>query len=309
MYNGILVLDKVYGAPSRACVNGAARALGGRTQKMGHAGTLDTTASGALIVLAGYATRLSEAVMNLPKSYEARVTFGWSTTTDDASGQPLTEPVKVDYDEAALFSWLPAFCGVRLQTPPRVSAVRVDGVRAHKIARAGSDPRISPRPVNITSINYLGRSELGEARLLVRCHRGTYVRSLARDLGQVLGTGAHLSGLRRLYVGGFGADQGLEYNPQQQPEPEKIVSSLLPVDSLASQYYSYEANAFCEKRLKNGLNVFLSFMRRIGGGIVPVDDGVIVLGKDLFCLGSLRFDKGRAVVCPQVNLPRAVTLV
>ena len=123
MYNGLIVLDKIYGAPSRACVNGVGAALGGRKQKTGHAGTLDTTASGTLIVLAGYATRLSEAVMNLPKTYEARVAFGWETSTDDASGEPLSEPETADYDEAALKSCLPAFCGVRLQTPPRVSAV------------------------------------------------------------------------------------------------------------------------------------------------------------------------------------------
>lgn len=82
MYNGILVLDKIYGAPSRGCVTAVSKALGGRKQKVGHAGTLDTSASGTLVLLAGSATRLSEAVMNLPKSYLARVTFGWETSTD-----------------------------------------------------------------------------------------------------------------------------------------------------------------------------------------------------------------------------------
>ncbi|MBP3836663.1 MAG: tRNA pseudouridine(55) synthase TruB [Pyramidobacter sp.] len=308
MYNGIIVLDKIYGAPSRACVNGVGSALGGRKQKTGHAGTLDTTASGVLVVLAGYATRLSEAVMNLPKSYEALVTFGWETSTDDASGAPLSEPVQKDFDEKSLVSLLPAFCGVRMQTPPRVSAVKVDGARAHKLTRAGGDPKIMPRPVNITSISYLGRSPKGEARLLVRCHRGTYIRSLARDLGRALGISAHLTGLRRLNVGGFTCEQGLPYNPQARPAEDVIAASIQPVETLASQYYSYDANAFCEKRLSNGLNVYLSFMQRRGGGVVPVSNGVIVLGKELFCLGSLRCEKSRWVVCPQVNLPREAVL-
>ena len=308
MYNGLIVLDKIYGAPSRACVNGVGAALGGRKQKTGHAGTLDTTASGTLIVLAGYATRLSEAVMNLPKTYEARVAFGWETSTDDASGEPLSEPETADYDEAALKSCLPAFCGVRLQTPPRVSAVKVEGTRAHKLARAGSDPVIRPRPVNITSITYLGRTEIGEARLLVRCHRGTYVRSLARDLGRMIGTGAHLSGLRRLNVGCYTCENALPYNPQQRPTADELVRTLAPVETLATQYYSYEANSFCEKRLSNGLNVYLSCMNRLGGGVVPINDGVVVLGRNLFCLGYIKCENGRAVVCPRVNLPRAAVL-
>ncbi|MBP5211807.1 MAG: tRNA pseudouridine(55) synthase TruB, partial [Pyramidobacter sp.] len=308
VYNGLLVLDKIYGAPSRACVNGVGAALGGRKQKTGHAGTLDTTASGALIVLAGYATRLSEAVMNLPKTYEAHITFGWETSTDDATGEPLSDPVPAAFDEDALRSWLPAFCGVRLQTPPRVSAVKVDGARAHKLARAGSEPAIRPRPVNVTSVAYLGRTERGEARLRVRCHRGTYVRSLARDLGRMMGLGAHLSGLRRLNVGCYACENAVPYNPQQRPTPEELAAAILPVETLATQYYSYVANAFCEKRLSNGLNVYLSFMRRLGGGVVPVSDGVIVLGRDLFCLGDVRLENGRAVVRPRVNLPRAAML-
>lgn len=307
MYNGFIVLDKVYGAPSRACVNGVSRALGGRRQRTGHAGTLDTTASGVLVVLAGYATRLTEAVMNLPKSYEATVTFGWETSTDDATGTPLSEPASRDFDENVLCSWLPAFCGVRMQLPPRVSAVKVGGVRAHKLARAGDEPQILPRPVCVTSVSYLGRTGSGEARLLVKCHRGTYVRSLARDLGRAMGTGAHLSGLRRLNVGCFACAEGLVYNPQEQPAAEDVVGSILPVETLASQYYSYEANDFCERRLSNGLNVYLSFLRRRGGGVVPASQGVVVLGKELFCFGEVRMENGRAVVRPRVNLPRAVT--
>ena len=308
MYNGILVLDKIYGAPSRGCVTAVSKALGGRKQKIGHAGTLDTSASGTLVLLAGSATRLSEAVMNLPKSYLARVTFGWETSTDDATGEPLSEPAPAAYDEPALLGALPAFQGVRLQTPPRVSAVKVDGARAHKLASSGREPDIRPRPVNVTSIRYLGRDETGAARLLVRCHRGTYVRSLARDLGRALGAGAHLSGLRRLNVGCYRAEEALPYNPQAPASEAELAARIQSVESLASQYYSYDANAFCEKRLSNGLGVYVSFMRFRNPGVVPVDEGVMVVGKEHLCLGALRVENGRAVICPQANIPMAVRL-
>lgn len=308
MYNGILVLDKIYGAPSRGCVTGVSRALGGRRQKVGHAGTLDTTASGALILMLGYATRLSEAVMNLPKTYLAEVTFGWETSTDDASGEPLSDPVQKDYDESALKTILPAFLGVRFQVPPKVSAVMVDGRRAHKIARSGGDPDIKPRPVDITSIEYLGRTAGGAAKLQIRCHRGTYVRSLARDIGRALGIGAHLSALRRLNVGCLRASSGLLYNPQDPPSAEQIITRIQPVTILASQYYSYSANAFCEKRLVDGLAVYLSFMKLRYPGVVPVDEGIMTVGTKHLCLGTLRSQNGRAVIFPQANILTEVCL-
>ncbi|MGI6075152.1 MAG: tRNA pseudouridine(55) synthase TruB [Pyramidobacter sp.] len=308
MYNGILVLDKIYGAPSRACVTGVSRALGGRRQKVGHAGTLDTTASGALVLMLGYATRLSEAVMNLPKSYLAEVTFGWETSTDDATGEPLSSPLQVAFDEDALIHALPGFLGVRLQTPPRVSAVMVDGRRAHKIARAGGDPQIQPRPVDITAIRYLGRTEKGAARLLVDCHRGTYVRSLARDIGRALGISAHLSSLRRLNVGSFCADGGLVYNPQDPPTAAQLTAHIQPVSALAEQYYSYDTSPFCEKRLADGLCVYLDFMKRRSAGVVPVEKGIMALGEKYLCLGRLGAQKGRAVLCPQANIRTEVRL-
>ena len=162
--------------------------------------------------------------------------------------------------------------------------------------------------MNVTSIRYLGRDETGAASLLVRCHRGTYVRSLARDLGRALGAGAHLSGLRRLCVGCYRAEEALPYNPQAPAGGAELAGRIQSVESLASQYYSYDANAFCEKRLGNGLGVYVSFMRFRNPGVVPVDEGVMVVGKDCLCLGALRVENDRAVVYPQANIPKAVRL-
>ena len=308
MHNGILVLDKIYGAPSRGCVTAVSRALGGRRQKVGHAGTLDTTASGTLVLMLGNATRLSEQVMDLPKTYLAEVEFGWETSTDDAGGLPLSEPRRADYDENALKNALLSFTGVRMQTPPRVSAVMVDGKRAHKIARSGKEPDIEPRAVSVTAIRYLGRTQDGHARISVSCHRGTYIRSLARDLGRALGIGAHLSALRRLNVGNYKAASGLLFNPQEMPSAEEIASRILPIETLARQYYCYEANAFCEKRLVNGLCVYASYLEAVCGGIVPASRGVMVIGAEHICLGTLEREKGRSVIYPKANFPKEVHL-
>lgn len=306
MHNGILVLDKIYGAPSRGCVTSVSRALGGKRQKVGHAGTLDTTASGTLVLMLGNATRLCEQVMNLPKTYLAEVEFGWETTTDDATGEPISEPIRTDYDEKALKTVLPRFLGVRMQVPPRVSAVRVAGVRAHKIARSGREPNITPRPISITSIRYLGVSENRCARLLVSCHRGTYIRSLARDIGRELGLKAHLSSLRRINIGNYNAKEGLPFNPQEPPSPDEIAAHIQPIETLARQYYCYKANPFCEKRLTNGLCVYASYLTAVSGGIVPASLGVMVVGESHICLGKLRCENGRAVISPQSNFPKEV---
>lgn len=307
MYNGLIVLDKIDGALSRACVSSVSKILG-RKHKLGHAGTLDSSASGVLVLLAGYATRLCDAVMNLPKSYLATVQFGWETSTDDGTGEHLSKTRAADYDEKSLLHALPGFLGVRLQRPPRISAVFVNGKRAHKIARSGEEPQISPRPVNITSIDYQGRTGVGQCRLLVRCHKGTYVRSLARDLGRVLGIGAHLAALRRLSVGNYDCAGALPFNPQEPLSADGLAPHIRPVSTLAEHYCCYTANDFCEQRLINGLGVYLSYLKFRNAGVVPVEQGVIVLGKKNLCVGALRNEGQKCIVYPQANIPLEVRI-
>ena len=307
MYNGVIVLDKIYGALSRGCVSAAGRVFG-RKQKLGHAGTLDSSASGTLVLLAGYATRLCDAVMNLPKSYCADVQFGWETSTDDATGEALCEPVAADFDEAAFWHVIPAFLGVRMQRPPRISAVMVNGQRAHKIARSGEEPQIKERPVDIASVHYLGQIGPGKIRLRVNCHKGVYVRSLARDLGRRLGCGAHLASLRRLNIGAYSCENALPFNPQEPPPHETLARTVLPVSTLADHYYCYRANEFCEKRLINCLGVFVDYLSFKNAGVIPIEQGIAVLGTKILCIGELRVEDERSLIYPRTNIPLEVLI-
>ncbi len=307
-YNGIIVVDKPAGARSTSCV-GAVKHLLGPKQRIGHAGTLDSTAQGVLVLLLGNATRLSNAVMNLPKQYLATVQLGWETDTDDGSGAPLSQPQPVEVPHQTLKEALLSFLGTRLQRPPRISAVRVDGVRSHRLARSGEEAQPTPRPVSIQSIDYLGPlPEKGQFQLRVACHRGTYIRSLARDIGQILGTGAHLCSLRRLAVGDYRGEGALVLDPQNPPFRQDLLDQIRPVSTLAGQYCTYEANGFCEGRLVNGLGVYLQRMELRSLGKVSVHEGIVAMGPTRLCLGRLDRQGAMGILYPQTIIPLEVTL-
>ncbi len=305
-YNGILPVSKVYGARSTSCVSAVKRLLG-KDQKIGHAGTLDSTAQGTLVLLLGSATRLSNAVMNLPKKYVATVQLGWETDTDDASGLPLTEPLPVEVKELELQQAFYSFLGTRMQRPPRISAVRVEGVRSHRLARSGEDILPDTRPVTIPFIRYLGKlGALGQFQMEVLCHRGTYIRSLARDIGQILGTGAHLCGLERINVGSYRSSETILFDPQTPAAKEKLIAHIQPVATLAGQYCTYKANDFCERRLINGLGVYLERLELLSYGIVPLKAGIVVLGPARLCICRLANEGSRGILYPQTVIPLEV---
>ena len=173
---------------------------------MGHAGTLDPFASGILVLAMGPATRLLSYLSGGQKTYDLRIAFGRATDSLDCTGESIAEGV-VNFDEAQLRAALPNFLGEIEQRPPSLSAIHIDGVRAHVLHRRGEAPEEMPsRRVQIHDIDLLS-FDGSEARLRVRCGSGTYMRSLARDLGEVLGCPAHASALRRESVGVFGLSQ------------------------------------------------------------------------------------------------------
>ena len=198
MFQGLLPVDKPLGLRSSRCVE-LVKALAGKGTKVGHGGTLDSSASGVLVLLLGGATRASGYVMSMPKTYRAVVRIGAETTTCDYTGQitglgDFSRVKESDIDEV-----IPSFIGWRMQVPPEISAVHVNGRRAHRISRAGCKPEIPPRPVFVESIRREGViSDDRDVELLIRCGKGTYVRSIARDIGRRLGCMAHVAGLRRL---------------------------------------------------------------------------------------------------------------
>ena len=207
MNGGGLVVDKPRGPTSAEVVRRVRRALGASTA--GHAGTLDPTATGVLAICVDDAVKLQQWLVGGDKAYEATVAFGAATTTEDAEGEVIARGDPSGATADAIRAALPRFMGELEQVPPMYSAVRVAGRRLHEAARAGEEVERAPRRVVIHALSLLshepaGPDGLARARLAVRCGKGTYVRTLASDLGRALGVPAHLATLRRTEASGFG---------------------------------------------------------------------------------------------------------
>jgi tRNA pseudouridine55 synthase len=197
---GLLNVDKPAGLTSRDVVNRVQRLV--RPHKVGHAGTLDPLATGVLVVALGPATRLVEYVQQMPKTYQATFLLGRTSDTEDVEGTivELSDPAVPTLAE--IEAAIPRLLGTIEQQPPAYSALKVAGQRAYTLARRGDVVELSPRSVEVHSIEVV-RYEYPELELLVRCGSGTYIRSLGRDLAVALGTGAVMSALRRLAIGSF----------------------------------------------------------------------------------------------------------
>ena len=198
--DGWVVLDKPEGLGSTPAVSRVRRLFG--AQKAGHGGTLDPLASGVLPIALGEATKTVPFVMDGRKEYRFTLRFGEARSTEDREGE-VTATSEVRPDDAAIVAALPAFLGEIEQMPPVFSALKVDGRRAYDLARAGETVELKPRRVLIERLEFLGRSDRDHADFVVGCGKGTYIRSLGRDLAVTLGTVGHLSMLRRTAAGPF----------------------------------------------------------------------------------------------------------
>ena len=205
-YHGWLVLDKPVGISSAAAVGIVRRLFGGI--KAGHGGTLDPLASGILPIALGEATKTTSYVMGAEKSYEFALRWGEQTETDDAEGAVIARSDKIP-EKAQIIEALDDFIGLIDQKPPAYSAVKVGGRRAYALARDGKEvPELAARQIRIDDFTLLSASG-HEARFQVQCGKGAYIRSLARDLGQALGTVAHVTELRRTAVGQFNLENAI----------------------------------------------------------------------------------------------------
>jgi tRNA pseudouridine55 synthase len=200
-FDGLLVLDKPAGMTSRAALDRAQHWFP-RGTRMGHTGTLDPLATGILVLCVGSATRLAEYVQAMGKTYRTTIRLGAVSDTDDADGTVKPVAGAVLPDRPTLEARVAEFVGAIEQTPPAFSAVKVAGRRAHDLARGGAEVELKPRIVQVDRIDILQYSP-PEVELEVRCGKGTYIRSLARDLGARLGCGGHVTALRRTRVGVF----------------------------------------------------------------------------------------------------------
>jgi tRNA pseudouridine55 synthase len=227
--DGVVVVDKPAGWTSHDVVAKLRRVFS--IKRIGHAGTLDPDATGVLVVGVGRATRLLRFLTDTTKVYEGGISFGVATDTLDAAGQETARRPMPDLTAEALVAATRAFVGEIDQLPPMVSAVKVDGRRLHELARAGEEVERAPRKVRIDGIDVavFVPGEFPGATVRVTCGGGTYIRSLADDLGAALGGCAHLAWLRRLAVGPFGIEEA-----HLLPEIEEQGAALLlpPVEAV-----------------------------------------------------------------------------
>lgn len=228
--SGILVVDKPPGMTSHDVVATARRIL--KIRQIGHFGTLDPFATGVLPLSLGKATRFAQFYLKSRKAYEGTIRFGFATDTYDATGRPTSEPVAVTIEQAALEKAFRDFTGRILQTPPPFSAKRVGGTRAYKLARAQKPVELAPVEVEVYALEILG-TDAERARFAVECSGGTYVRSLAHDIGRKLGVPAHLASLRRTAVAEFKEGQAVKLEALPDVVRQgRLASILVPLEAL-----------------------------------------------------------------------------
>jgi tRNA pseudouridine55 synthase len=229
--DGALLVDKPAGPTSHDVVDEIRRQFG--IKKVGHCGTLDPNATGLLIIVLGRATKLSEKLMSDDKVYEGSIKLGETTASYDAEGElqaslPVPPTTLDQLNELAN-----TFVGDQMQTPPMVSAVKKDGVPLYKLARKGVEVVREPRFIHVYNFRFTEYQEpLGWFR--VACTKGTYVRSLAHDLGQKLGCGAHLKTLRRLVSGKFDVADSVEYEEVLKMTTKELEARVIPFLKLSA---------------------------------------------------------------------------
>jgi tRNA pseudouridine55 synthase len=274
--DGVLVIDKPAGVTSHDVVDEVRRRLG--TKRVGHGGTLDPDATGVLLIGIGKATRFLSYAQASPKRYEAAVTFGSTTSTLDASGEVLTTASTAHLSQDEVEPVLGRFLGDIDQIPPMVSAVKVAGERLYAKARRGEEIDRPPRRVTIHDLELLSftAGEPAEMTIDVRCSGGTYIRSLAADIGDALGCGAHLRSLRRTEAGGFGLEEAVP--------PEAIgADSVLPLGEVVRDLRKVAVDADSAALVADGRPLE-------PGEVGPGEIAAIMHGDDF--LGVYRSEKG-----------------
>lgn len=244
--DGIVIVDKPRDWTSQDVTARLRRVFG--TRRIGHGGTLDPMATGVLPVFVGRATRAVEFFEHAEKTYETVLRLGITTDTEDMTGTVLTE-AKVSFTEEQLQETLAAFRGEILQVPPMYSALKVNGQKLCDLARKGKTVERQPRPITIHELTLVERGE-NTLRLRVRCSKGTYIRTLCKDIGEKLGCGGCMESLRRVAAGEYTIDEAVPLQTLlDTEEPEKY---LRGVDTMFRNYPAVTLTANQETRCRNG---------------------------------------------------------
>lgn len=254
--HGILLFDKPAGGSSNQVLQRVRRLFD--ANKAGHTGSLDPLATGMLPICFGEATKLSRFLIDATKGYETTFQLGVTTDSGDADGDVTRQmPVPNDLTLAGLEAICAGFIGDQMQVPPMVSAIKVNGQRLYKLAREGIEIERKPRPVTFYSIKVLS-FEGDKVKLSVTCSKGTYIRSLVTDIGNIVGCGAHVQQLRRTFVAPF---EGLPmWSEQQLSEHDLPDSLLMPVDAGLDHLPKCQLDKTGEKAFYQGQSVVLPGM-------------------------------------------------
>lgn len=287
--NGIISIDKPQGWTSQDVTARLRRVF--NTRRIGHGGTLDPMATGVLPVFVGRATRGVEFFEHAVKTYEAVLRLGLTTDTEDITGTTLAE-AEVHVSEEVFQNILPRFRGDILQIPPMYSAIKVNGQKLYDLARKGREVERQPRPITIHRLELLGFSG-NEARIIVECSKGTYIRTLCKDIGEALGCGGCMAALRRVRAGEYRIEDSipLEKLLEESEQGLDVEHYLKNVDSMFAAYPTVTLSEKQEKRCRNGNSFSLNMAPgkyRVYGqngeflALSQVEDGVMSTVKSFF---------------------------
>lgn len=253
--HGWLVVDKPAGITSASVVNKARWAL--RAQKAGHSGTLDPMATGCLAIAFGEATKVIPVAQEGLKTYHFTVRWGQATTTDDAEGE-VTSTSHQRPSQAAVQAALPDFTGDILQTPPAVSAIKVDGARSYDLVRSGEVPVLAARPLHVSALALIDTPDEDHASFELVCGKGGYVRSIARDLGVYLGCLGHVTVLRRLATGPFDLSDTFDFAGFDDIREDGTPPPLLPLETGFGATPAIDVDAAMAEDLRYGRAIAVS---------------------------------------------------
>ncbi len=256
--NGWLVLDKPLGMTSTQAVGAVRRAY--NAQKAGHAGTLDPLATGILPIALGEATKTVPFAVDGEKVYRFAVRWGAETTTDDTEGT-VTATADTRPSRDAIEALLPSFTGEILQVPPQFSAIKVDGARAYDLARSGETVDLDARPVVIDTLKIESTPDASTTVFVAECGRGTYVRSIARDMGRALGCFGHVVELRRTRVAGFDLSSAVTLDALRADadldDPTALMAHLLPIEAALDEIIGLPVSSDDAARLHRGQSILI----------------------------------------------------
>lgn len=267
-------MDKPEGMTSHDVIKIARKAL--KLKNIGHTGVLDKPASGLLILLIGKATKLSRFLLELDKKYFANIVFGVRTTTDDSAGEIIEESSCDGLDKEGLLNILKSFQGSIKQTVPRYSSVQVDGVRLYKLAKKGIEISLPVREVTIYESKLLDfeSDKKPRARTFFHCSKGTYIRSLARDIGEKAGCGAYLQKLRRTSIGWMSVDNSITVEKLQSISQDKIEENIVSMEEVVSGFPGLVLKEHNENTVRSGQKlkgeIFQNQVEGVRGKIIAI---------------------------------------